>query len=282
MERAPVHTEENRTDPLYLRCPCNRRDFAARKTPRGKPLSIHDRGCILRTDAEATKLKRIRFHSLLLPALALCLYNLPATASYLSTLFTDLGPPGDVYQIPGWVVSGSNSGFGETQSVADLFTVAGSGSFTVDEINLAVGYLQSPYTFDASIWTDVSGSPGAPVPGAVWNSLTTSTYVETCCGLVSITGITGVHLTGGTSYFMVLTPVSFTDTSDNPWHLNNQGVTGDTQSSHNTGGLAWFNDGNDTLGAFDILGSTPEPGSLLLFGSGLVGILCAYRRKSNR
>jgi hypothetical protein len=232
------------------------------------------------SDSEAIDLKTKRFHSLSISALALCVCSLPATAG---VLYSDLGPAGNMYNTgggPGVAGSGHN---GQSQTVANMFTVSGSGGFSVSEIDLAVAHAGGLATFYASIWTDVTGSPGAQIGSDYW-SLSTSASTGTCCSLVSITGITGVTLTGGSSYFMVLGPLSASDNSWNLWNFNNQGATGGSQYSHN-GGVTWGDFGT-TFGssAFDVLGdpSVPEPGSLLLLGTGLIGILGIYRRKSKR
>jgi hypothetical protein len=148
----------------------------------------------------------------------------------------------------------------------------------VDEIDLAV--LNEPgslNTFDARIFTDSGGLPGVQLYG--WGNLFTSAPEETCCSLVSITDMNGVTLTGGQQYFLVVGPEDLSDASFNAWNLNNQGVTGLSLYSAD-GGATWGVDSGAQF-AFDIAG-TPEPGSLLLFGTGLAGILGAWRRKSNR
>lgn len=205
--------------------------------------------------------------------LALCMLSTGATAS---TLFSDLGPLGDAYTTNPFTLVGGN-GPGDVFTYADLFTVAGSGSLPVYQIDLAVSDFFVPETFYASIWTDNAGVPEAELSDAYW-SLSTSTPPFTCCSLLSVTGITGVNLTGGQQYFMVLGPLSLSNPGTVPWYTNNQGVTGAIFYSLD-GGSSWTGgDFGNPLSAFDVLG-VPEPSSRLLMGAGLIGMLMLTRRK---
>jgi hypothetical protein len=193
--------------------------------------------------------------------------RVPAYAD--SVLYSDLGSGGSIYSNYGaWTVAGSASGYGMSETNASLFTVVGSGSLSVSQIDLAVSNIfNSLDTFNASIWTDNAGLPGTQVTGAFWGLSTTTNY-GTCCSLVTTTGITGVTLTGGQQYFMVLDPVSLSDASWNGWNLNNQGVSGLMVQNGFSVGTTY------PLGAFDVLGDTsvPEPCPLLLILSGLVAL----------
>lgn len=221
---------------------------------------------------------------LCLLAVALCLSTLPAMAD--SVLFSDLGPQGNPYDCcNGATITGSGFPGGFSDIGASAFTVNGSGTFAVSQIDLGVGYIGSLHTFYASIWTDDGGLPGSQVAGAYWTNLITNTNFGQCpptCtnndGLVTVSGISGVSLTGGQSYFMILGPVALDDTSWNAWNLNNQNQTGTTLYSTD-GGTTWNSRGVSPLDAFDVLGSTPEPGSLVLMGSGVVGVIGMLRRK---
>jgi len=216
--------------------------------------------------------------SFCLLALALCLGTSPASAG---TIFTDLGPPGNVYNCcTGWTVSGTGT-LGTSFTAANLFTAAIGGSVT--QIDLGVGAVVAPPTFDASIWTDASNLPGTQVPGAFWGGLTATQPFGGCCGLVTIP-VSGVSLTAGQSYFMILGPVSTSDTSWNAWNWNNQGVNGlDLYSTD--GGVTWNSNGTGfALGAFDIKATTvvPEPGAAILTGTALMAIVLGlgWRRSS--
>jgi hypothetical protein len=221
---------------------------------------------------------------LCLLAIALCLSALPAMAD--NVLFSDLGPPGNPYDCcNGGTITGSGFPGGFSDIGASEFSVAGSGNFAVSQVDLGVGYVGSLHTFYASIWTDNGGLPGTQVSGAYWTNLVTNTQFGSCpptCtnngGLVTVSNISGVSLTGGQSYFMIVGPVDLNDSSWNAWNNNNQNQTGTTLYSTD-GGANWNSRGISPLNAFDVIGTVPEPGSLLLLGSGVVGAIGVLRRK---
>ena len=107
-------------------------------------------------------------------------------------IFSDLGAGGNVYNSSSnsWGILGSANSFspGLAEGIAALFTAQGNGSEVVSQIDLGVWQFSGLHTFTGGIWTDVSGNPGAQVPGAFWSLVTNNTYPG-CCTLVTVSGI---------------------------------------------------------------------------------------------
>lgn len=187
-----------------------------------------------------------------------------------ATLFSDIGnSPTQTWGTGALSVSGAYSLNGAEVWWAAPFTVSGVGSFSVTEADFALSYMGNASVTLASVWSDVDGAPGADI-GPVW-SLTPTTEFSACCTPVSQTGITGLTLSGGATYFMVLQPQDSRSDSWNLWYLNSQGDYNSMYYSVSEG--PWTLDSNYTpMTAFDLLGNSaaPEPSALAFLGAGIV------------
>jgi len=145
---------------------------------------------------------------------------------------------------------------------ANEFISGATGS--VSQIDIGIGIVSGTNSFYAALYSVSGGEPATLIEQ--WSDLSSSTTFGQCCGLVSITGITGVSLTAGTSYFLVLGPTNLSSSTLDMWNLNSTGATETVLYANNgcengTGNnCSWNSRGTQTLGAFDVIGSTGPSG----------------------
>jgi hypothetical protein len=204
-------------------------------------------------------------------ALALvCVISIPAAADTIYNNF-DTGNSYDCCN--GWTVSGPGSPPGQFIS-ANEFT-AGATAF-VSQIDIAIGKVVGDGGGTASLYTVGSGG----VPGTLlgsWDFVAHQTFGD-CCAFETISISGGPMLTQSTDYFMVL---SADNTSWDAWNQNTTGATGNVLYSTDNGN-SWNSNGVATLGTFRIEGTAvPEPGTLVMLGSGVLAAGAGLRRKFN-
>jgi len=145
-----------------------------------------------------------------------------------------------------------------SMTAANEFVAGASGS--ISQIDIGIGTVLGANSFFVALYEASGGEPGTLI--GQWSNLTATETFGQCCGLVTISGISGVSVVAGTSYFLVLGPTNLDSSTSDMWNLNSTGVTGTdlyaTSGCQNGSGngCSWNSNGTQTLGAFDIIGTT--------------------------
>lgn len=204
---------------------------------------------------------------------AVLVFGLAQSARANSVLYDDFGPGQGYNPNYGWQV-GANYGW---EIVVAMPFISG-GTATLADVQIP-GFTYGGVSNPLNVYLE---SNNGGVPGTILDSLTgpefgfSSSIVGFTCSTCSV-------LTAGTEYWVVaLQPDPNNITV---WDFTSPSFAENVAENLDNSPIGpWFIDGGQDFGAFEVDGrggtTTPEPGTLLLFGSGLLTLGGVLRRKA--
>ena len=219
-------------------------------------------------------------------ALAVCLLSLSQISSANSIIYNSLGVGKTFNTGSGFTIAGSSSQVGAQIIPAMEFT--SKGNFDLAQIDVAIGWVAGTDSVTLTLNADSHGALGKQLETWTLSNLGafgTNYTPEKVFG-------DGDYLAAHHQYWLVASPGA-SDTWA-AWNLNSIGVVGAFQATDIPSGPAGGNSPDlprntfnktyltQTHGGFDVVGGpatvSPEPGTLLLIGTGICGLLARRRR----
>ena len=176
---------------------------------------------------------------------------------------------------------------GPTNGTSDAYFIdvyAVSDSFTVSPHATMTGFTFAEWALPGDTPLSVDWSVGTTSFGSTYSGVASgATFSTTLLGsaafgydLWNTTVIGGGNLSASSTWYLTLTGATDSGGGRDGWDIN----SGPSLAYHNT--LGAVPSESFTINGSEGGGTTPEPSSILLFGSGILGLVGVLRRKMNR